>query len=73
MTVENDIIQQLIAAFLIIIPAGAVVRVTLCAIAAMHDEDKKPEMKRKGKNAVIFAVFAQVSVAIIHLVYQYYS
>ena len=72
MNIENSIIQQLIHAFLILIPLGATVRIILCAVTAMNDDEKKPEMKRRGKNALLFAVFAQTVVGIINLVYQYY-
>ena len=70
---ENDTIKQLIDAFLIIIPAAASLRVLLCAMAGMHDEEKKPELKRRGLNAMKYAVLAEIVTGLIALVYQYYG
>lgn len=73
MNTDNPIIASLITVLLILIPLGAVVRIVLCAVAMMMDDEKKGENKRRIRNVLAFVVFAEVAVSLIALVYHYYE
>lgn len=73
MSVENTTIQQLITAFLIIIPLGCAARIVMCAITMMYDEEHRAEITRRMKNAVLFLIFAECATGLIGVIHHYYS
>lgn len=73
MQIENEIVRGLITFFLILIPIGAGVRITFCAIGSMSDEEKTGEYKRRGKNALLFAVVAELLTGLVALFLSYYQ
>lgn len=73
MAIENPIIKQLIDALMFIIPAGGVVRLTLCALYAMTNEDKKVEMMRRGKHVVAFVVASELVMVFVGIALHYFG
>ena len=73
MTIESTIIQELINAILVIIPLGGAARIIFCGVSMMQNDEKRPEMKRRIINVLLFIVFAEAAAGIIDIVYHYFG
>lgn len=67
-----ETIQGLMTLLLILVPVGAGIRIALCFNYASLEEDSGP-YKKKARNALIFAVLAELVVGIIDLVVSYFG
>lgn len=64
-------INGLISLLLIIIPAGAVMRIAACCICMANSEDQS-SYKRRIKNVLIYVALAESISGILHMVLSYY-
>lgn len=73
MTIENTIIDQMIKAFLVIIPVGGAVRLLVNTFSVMDDPDRAGEIKKRNKNMLGFIALAEGLVGLVGIIYRYYG
>jgi len=68
-----DLIDNISAALIILIRAGAVFRVAFCFFKMITVEDEAPQYKRRLKNVLVFYALAELAFVIKNVVIAYYA
>ena len=67
-----EIIKELSDAFLILIRAGAIMRVVYSFVMMSSNEDEEKSYKKKIRNVIIFYILAELSYVIKDIMFDYY-
>lgn len=68
-----DIVEELAQAFIMLIRAGAGLRIIYCFIAMAGDEEQSGSYKKRIRNTVVFYIMAECIWIIRDLVMDYYA
>ncbi|MFQ9979659.1 MULTISPECIES: hypothetical protein [Clostridium] len=68
-----DLVKEMADAFMVLIRAGAVLRVIYCIIRMGASEEESSMYKKRAKNTAIFYIIAECIWQIKELIMNYYS
>lgn len=68
-----QIINNLTSTLLILIPAGTVLRIIICAIQLMGNEDEKVQIKKRLRHTIVFLILALTVIGISKIIMNYYK
>jgi hypothetical protein len=66
-------IDDISEAVLILIRAGAVCRIAFCFVRLVTAEEEAPQYKKRIRNTLVFAAFAELAFMIKDMVIRYFS
>lgn len=67
----NVTLSSLLTTVLCIIPPSVAIRVMICHIQINTDPEQESIYRRRAKNAIIFALIAEIIVAVLNFTYDY--
>lgn len=68
-----DIVEEMALAFIMLIRAGAGLRIVYCFISMASDEEQTVTYKKRIKNTIVFYILAESVYVIRDLVMHYYT